>query len=149
MKYNVIKMTDAEFATIWNKCDSQIEFAVKTGYKQDTAAHRATRLRRSGYQLKSLRTDIPYDGIKQFIHDLNNGVADLTPREVVMLYFSGVNLSFIAEISGRTINAIKCAVKTYRSNGTNLNRRNKQKYADLPFGRKIGRLVSRNERANY
>ena len=127
MKYNIIKITDAEFATIWNKCDSQIEFTMKTGYKQDTAAHRATRLRRSGYQLKSLRTDIAYDEMKQFIHDTNNGVADLTPREVVLLYLSGVKLSVIAEMSGRTINAIKCALRKYRSNGTNLNRRNKQK----------------------
>ena len=123
MKHNFIRMSNADFASLWNVCGSQTEFAEKTGYKQDTAAKRAVRLRRQGYQLKSLRNDINYEEMRRFIEDMGQRRAKFTPREVIVAYLLGVSLKRIAQVTGRTKTAISCILRMYRSHDIGLSRK--------------------------
>jgi hypothetical protein len=108
------ELADDEFIAIWNECRDWGEFSHRTGISADTAAHRATRLRKAGRHLKSYRRVVSEKELGEFLAELSRGTAHLSAREVLLLWFAGLPVARIAALSGRSENAVNGLVAKYR-----------------------------------
>ena len=126
-RYTLSKLSDVEFVALWNACHSQREVAERTGMRADTAAHRAIRLRRQGYIVKSLRKDNDYTKLNKLVADMVAGKAKLTSRDVIILYMAGVRFKKIMQLTGKSWDAVRSLISLYRRHGAIIPHRNKGK----------------------
>ncbi len=111
------------FIKTWEEANSAEEVASRLGMKVDTAKHKATKLRKEGVPLSNKRLDINYKELNSFVESVINNKADLTPREIILLYLVGFPVKEIATLKGGRSTDINQAIKRYRHNGVILPRR--------------------------
>lgn len=122
---------DPLFIETWEAASSAAEAARILGMKVDTARHKASKLRREGVLLSIKRFDIDYKKLIAFAESVQNKTADLTPREVVLLYLVGYPVKKIARLEGKRPSgngtmSVRCNLQRYRRNGVPLPKRKKK-----------------------
>lgn len=122
---------DSVFIETWEDASSAEEAARILGMKVDTARHKAAKLRKEGVFLSIKRSDINYKKLIAFAKSVQNKTADLTPREVVLLYLIGYPVKKIARLEGKQLDgsgasSVRSNLQRYRRNGVPLPHRRKR-----------------------
>lgn len=125
-------LPDKEFATFWQNANSAEEVAELVGQPVDTVRHRAVRLRKAGFPLKSMRmptpdiTSLSVVALQMIRKPVQLEHTDYVPtqREFVIIWQLAESAKQAARLLNMPYRAVLTRAKVYRQQGVPLKRYN-------------------------
>jgi hypothetical protein len=110
---------------VWEDSRSAEEAAVRLAMKEDTARHRARKLRKAGFALSTKRADADERKLKALAEAVVHGdCLGLSPREFLLLYLAGAKIHTICRLAGIDPGHLFQKLRHWRRAGVPIPRRN-------------------------